>query len=309
MPVLNPLFFRTFQLTLPRLFRAPLLALALTAGLCAAAPAQETKTFTDASRLVVIGGSLLEVVYALGQEDKIVARDTTGVYPPQAMALPDVGYMRSLSPEGVLAVNPSAMLVVEGAGPPEALDVLQKGSIEAITVPDGYSHEGVLTKVRMVGAALGVAAEAETLAAELDAQMQAAEALTAAIPEADRKTVLFVISVQDGKIRAAGSGTAAHGIIGLAGGINPLAGMQGYQTLNDEAILEANPDVILMMDNGQGDFTESLKANAAMAATTAVQDEAILRIDGAFLLGFGPRTPAAVSELAAALYGDRTGSN
>lgn len=289
-------------MTLPRLFRAPLLALALalTAGL---AQAQETKTFTDPSRLVVIGGSLLEVVYALGQEDKIVARDTTGVHPPAATALPDVGYMRSLSPEGVLAVNPSAMLVVEGAGPPEALDVLQKGSIEAITVPDGYS------KVRMVGAALGVAAEAEALAAELDAQMQAAEALTAAIPVAERKTVLFVISVQDGKIRAAGSGTAAHGVIGLAGGVNPVAAMQGYQTLNDEAILEANPDVILMMDNGQGDFTESLKANAAMAATTAVQDEAILRIDGAFLLGFGPRTPAAISELAGALYGDRTGSN
>lgn len=288
------------------IFRRSLAALLLATGLTLPALAQEPiQPFADASRLVVIGGSLLETVYALGEESKLVARDSTGIYPPEAAALPDVGYMRALSPEGVLGANPTALLVVEGAGPPETLDVLAKGSVPTVMVPDAYSHQGVLDKVAAVGAALGVPDKAAALAATLDAEMAAAEALTASIPDAERQRVLFVISAQDGKIRAAGDGTAANGIIALAGGINPLAGMAGYQTLTDEAILTANPDVVLMMSNsGAGDFSDQLKANAALAATPALVNGRILKMDGAFLLGFGPRTPAAIRALAEDLYGD-----
>jgi len=290
-----------------RFLRSSLLAFTAVAGLAFPALAQDEVTpFADPSRLVAIGGSLLEIVYALDEEGKLVARDTTGVYPPEAMALPDVGYMRALSPEGVLAVNPSALLVVEGSGPPETLDVLAKGSVPYVTVPDDFSHEGVLTKVRTVGAALGVADKAEALASELDQQMHAAEAATRDIPDAERQKVLFVISVQDGKIRAAGTGTAANGIIVLAGAINPLAEMHGYQTLSDEAILTANPDVVLFMNNtGATDFVDKLKANPALAATPAVTNGRIVEIDGAFLLGFGPRTPEAILELSQQLYGDK----
>lgn len=276
---------------------------AFTSPILAAEPAP----LPDASRLVAIGGSLLEIVYALGEQDKLVGRDSTGLYPPEAAALPDVGYMRALSPEGVLSVNPSALIVVEGSGPPEALDVLSKGSLPYVTVPDSYSHEGVLTKVRYVGAALGVPDKAEKLATELDQQLTAAEDLTTAIPDAERKRVLFIISVKDGKIRAAGSGTAADGIIGLAGGINPLHDMNGYQTLTDEALLAANPDLILTMKNGGpgGDFTDELKANPVLAQSAAIRDGKLVNIDASFLLGFGPRTPAAILELATDLYGDR----
>jgi iron complex transport system substrate-binding protein len=290
-----------------RLFRTSLFALTALAGFASPSLAQDEITpFADTSRLVAIGGSLLEIVYALGEEDKLVARDSTGLYPPEAAALLDVGYMRALSPEGVIAVNPSALLVVEGSGPPETLDVLSKGSVPYITVPDSFSHEGVLAKVRTVGKALGVEAKAEALAAELDAQMLAAEAATKDIPDAERQRVLFVISVQDGKIRAAGTGTAANGIIMLAGAVNPLGGMEGYQTLSDEAILTANPDVVLMMDNANNaDLPAQLAANPAMAATPAFKNGRVLRIEGSFLLGFGPRTPAAILELASQLYGDK----
>jgi len=290
-----------------RFVRSSLLAFTAVVGLAVPALAQtEVKPFADPSRLVAVGGSLLEIVYALGEEGKLVARDSTGLYPPEAMALPDVGYMRALSPEGVLAVNPSALLVVEGSGPPEALDVLEKGSIPYATVPDSFSHEGILEKVRVVGAALGVDDKAEALAAKLDSELTAAEAATKDIPEAERLKVLFVISAVDGKIRAAGTGTAANGMIELSGAINPLAGMNGYQTLTDEAILTANPDVVMMMDNtNNADLPALLAANTAMAATPAMQNDRIIRIEGAFLLGFGPRTPAAILEVAHQLYGDK----
>ena len=283
-----------------------LLTLAALGGLAGPGLAAEITPFADPSRVAVIGGSLLEIVYALGEEGRVVARDSTGIFPPEATALPDVGYMRTLSPEGVLSVNPSALLVVEGSGPPEALDVLSKGSIPYVTVPEDFGHQGILAKVRAVGQALGVTDKAEALAATLDADLKTAEAATSDIPDLERKRVLFVISVQEGKIRAAGSGTAADGIITLAGGINPLAEMQGYQTLSDEALITANPDYVVMMQNsGAGDFSADLAANAALAASPALQQGHLLKVDGAFMLGFGPRTPKAILTLAHELYGDR----
>jgi len=290
-----------------RIFQRALAALALSLAATSTGLAEDLpQPFADSSRLVVVGGALLETVFALGEGSRVVARDSTGLYPPEAASLPDVGYMRALSPEGVLAQNPSALLIAEGSGPPEALAVLEHGSVPAIEVPESFSPAGVVAKVRHVGAALGVSDKAEALIAALEAQMGEAEALTRDIPEAERQKVLFVISAADGRIRAAGSGTAGGSIIGLAGGINPLADTQGYQTLTDEAILAAAPDAVVMMSNGGlGDFSADLAANTALAQSPAIRNGRILKFDGAMLLGFGPRTPEAIHALAAALYPDR----
>lgn len=270
---------------------------------------QDVVPFADTSRLISIGGSLTEIIYALGEEERLVARDQTALYPEAALELPDVGYMRALSPEGVLSVNPSAILIIEGSGPQETLDVLSKASVPYVTVPESYSHEGILTKVRVVGAALGVEEKAEALAQKLDAELAAAEAITRDVPA--RKKVLFVLSIQGGKINASGTDTAANGIIALAGADNAVTEYQGYKTLTDEAIISADPDLILMMDNG-GDHSatnDALLAHPAVQLTKAGRNGALARIDGALLLGFGPRTPAAILELARLIYGDAVTSH
>ena len=61
--------------------------------------------------------SITEIVYALGEEGRLVGRDTTSTYPEAASKMPDVGYMRALSPEGVLSINPTAIIAVEGQRP------------------------------------------------------------------------------------------------------------------------------------------------------------------------------------------------
>jgi iron complex transport system substrate-binding protein len=285
------------------IFRKPLFAAAILAASLTAAVAQEVKPFADTSRLVSIGGSLTEIIYALGEEGRLVARDQTAVYPEAATKLPDVGYMRQLAPEGVLSVNPTALLIIEGSGPKETLDVLTKGSVEIVTVPEGFSHEGILEKVHVVGKALGVDAKAAELATRLDAELKSAEAITANVPE--RKRILFILSMQDGKVMASGTDTAADGIIKLAGGVNAVEGYSGYKALTDEAIVTAKPDVILMMsrEGGHAVTDEVLFAQAGIAMTPAAANKAVVRVDGAYALGFGPRTASAIAELATALYG------
>ena len=159
------------------LFTRPTLAMAMGLSLLLAAPAPASENltvFADTSRIAAIGGSITEIVYALGEEGHLVARDSTSRYPAAAKVLPDVGYMRQLSAEGVLSVNPSGILALHGSGPREAVDVLKKSSVPFIDVPEHYSHDGILEKIRIVGKALGVDAKAETLIAETDAKLKAA---------------------------------------------------------------------------------------------------------------------------------------
>lgn len=259
----------------------------------------------DTSRLVSVGGDVTEIIYALGEEGRLIARDSTSLYPEAAAKLPDIGYMRALSPEGILAVNPTAIIAVEGSGPPEALNVLRSASVPFETVPSTFDRDGILTKIDRIGSLLGVDDKAKALEEKVAADLDAAITDAAKRPEAERRRVLFILSTQGGKILASGAGTAADGIIRLAGATNAVGDFPGYKPLSDEAIIEARPDVILMMTRGgeHASSDDELLTQPAIALTPAAQRKAIIRMDGLHLLGFGPRTASAVRELNAAIYG------
>lgn len=282
--------------------RRALIAFAALLAVCGPALAEEIKP-VDTSRLVTVGGAVTEIVFALGYGDKLVARDITSFYPDEVNKLPSVGYMRALAPEGVLSVNPSAILMIQGGGPKETIDVLSKASVPLVTIPEGYDRDALVAKIKAVGKALDADAKADELAAKVAADVDAAVAAAHKIEEAKRKRVLFVMTVQNGKIMAAGEHTAAHGIIALAGGINATSDFHGYKPLNDEAVINARPDVILLMDTGAQTVSEAdILANPAVALTPAGQAKKVVRLGGSALL-FGPRTADAVRKVYATLYG------
>ena len=259
----------------------------------------------DSSKLVAIGGAVTEIVYALGEGGRLVARDSTSTFPEEAVKLPDVGYMRQLSPEGVIAVNPTAILAVEGSGPADALAVLKSAGIPFETVPEGYDRAAILKKIDVVGKFLGVEDKAKELEAQVGADLDAAIADAAKRPETERKRVLFILSFQNGRVMAAGGHTAADGIIGLAGAINATEGsFDGYKPLTDEAIIKAKPDVVMVMTRpGAGSTDEEVLAHPAISVTPAAANKAILRMNSLHLLGFGPRTASALRDLNKELYG------
>lgn len=256
-------------------------------------------------RVVSIGGAVTEIVYALGAQDRLVARDTTSTFPQEAEALPDAGYMRALSAEGVMAMKPDMVLAIEGSGPPEQLAVLQSTGVRIETIPEGYDGKAIAEKIRKIGAALGKEHEAEALATKV-AQDLAAAAASADKPVAERKRVLFILSLQDGRIQAAGSGTSAEAIIRLAGAENAVGDISGFKAITPEALTKARPDVILMMARGQHAMSaEQVFADPALALTPAARSKSLIVMDGLHLLGFGPRTADAVRKLSVALYGPR----
>lgn len=274
-------------------------------GFIRKAVAQEMQQ-VDSSKLVAIGGAVTEIVYALGEGGRLVARDSTSTFPEEAVKLPDVGYMRQLSPEGVIAVNPTAILAVEGSGPPDALAVLKSAGIPFETVPEGYDRAAILKKIDVVGKFLGVPDKAKALEAEVASDLDAAIADAAKRPENERKRVLFILSFQNGKIMAAGGHTAADGIIGLAGAVNATEGaFEGYKPVTDEAIIKGKPDVIMVMTRpGAGSSDEEILAHPAISVTPAGESKSVLRMNSLHLLGFGPRTASAIRDLNKELYGN-----
>lgn len=256
-------------------------------------------------RVLSIGGGVTEVVAALGETGRLVGRDTTSTYPATVTDLPDVGYMRALSPEGVLSVAPDLILLTEGAGPPETLETLRETGVKLVPVPEGHTPEAVLEKIRTVAGALGVADKGEALAARLDAEMTAVLAQVAQ-DSGPKPRVLFILSNAGGRLTGAGAGTSAAAMIALAGGQNALTGFDGYKALGDEAIAAAAPEVILMMarrgEDAGGHGMADLASHPALAATPAAKAGRVVRMDGMLLLGFGPRTPEAITALHAALH-------
>ena len=276
------------------------LALTMAAVLFATFLVGPARAQDDPRRVVAVGGSITEIIYALEMEHLLVARDTTSSWPVEVEALPDVGYMRALSPEGVLSVAPTLIIAEEGSGPPEAIDVLTDAEVDFITVPESYDAQGVRAKIIAVADALGVHEQGVALADQIDAQLTTATAAVAG----DAPRVMFILSMQGGRVMASGTGTAAAGIIDLAGGANAITAFEGYRPLTDEAVLSAAPDVILMMDRGGEDHatdTAELFAHPALGLTPAAETDAVVRINGLLLLGFGPRTPLAVERLSTAL--------
>ena len=276
--------------------------LALIAALLTAGPA-----LAEPARVISLGGAVTEIVVALGAEDRLVARDTTSQYPERITELPDVGYVRALSAEGVLALDPDLILAEATAGPPEAVETLKAAGVEFVSLPGDPSVQGVREKIAVVGAALDREEAAERLTASFDAEMDAVRKSASAV--ATPKQVLFVLSLQNGLVMAGGDGSSAEAIIELAGGVNAATSFAGYKPVTDEAILAADPDVIQTMDReGEMAVTKrDILAHPALGQTRAARDGALVAMDGMLLLGFGPRTPQAAQALHAALYPEAEG--
>ncbi|MEZ5713836.1 MAG: hemin ABC transporter substrate-binding protein [Paracoccaceae bacterium] len=251
-------------------------------------------------RVVSVGGAITEIVFALGEEGRLVARDTTSNFPDAARDLPDVGYIRQLSPEGVLSVDPELIIAQEGAGPPEAVDILREAAIRMVEIPEGFDGDAVIAKITAVAEALGVPEKGAKLAADIRRDL---DQVTASNRGAEPKRVLFILSMNGGRILAGGGNTAAQGIIELAGAQNAAAGFDGYKPMTDEAVIDSGAEVILLMDRagGTGVTDDQLFAQPAISATPAGMNRAVIRMDGMKMLGFSVRTAEAARDLAQAL--------
>ncbi|MGH8547713.1 MAG: heme/hemin ABC transporter substrate-binding protein [Methylococcales bacterium] len=257
-------------------------------------------------RVVVAGGALTEIVYALGEENRLAGVDSTSQWPEAARTLPQVGYLRNLSAEGILSLSPSLLLTTDDAGPPAVLEQIKQAGVRMMALPDEHTRDGVLSKVRRVAGLFNASDRGERLAARIQDDFMRLEQLLSRIESQPKVT--FFLTVSGGSPMAAGRGTAADAMIRLAGGQNALSSYRGYKPVSVESLIQAAPDVLVIAEpaiNAPVDSEEILRL-PGIGLTPAGRERRLIFMDAMYLLGFGPRTGRAALELAGQLHFRRT---
>ncbi|MDR2845538.1 MAG: ABC transporter substrate-binding protein [Puniceicoccales bacterium] len=257
-------------------------------------------------RLVVMGGPITEIVFALGAEADIVATDRTSLYPERAQKLPSVGVYRAISVEGVLSVNPTKIISGSGLGPAAAVKQLKTCGIPLVIVENPKSAETLFSAIEILGREVSREKEATALAAKIRAQFAEVKKLTLTKPA---PRVVFLMGM-GGSASAAGTGTQADGIVTLAGGNNLFSEFRGYKQISEEALLKAAPDIILVASHTtQGDVAAPPKpkdflARLGFKSVGALGKTKVVPIDiGEFLI-IGPRAGDTTLKLAKIFYED-----
>jgi iron complex transport system substrate-binding protein len=244
-------------------------------------------------RIVSLNGTVTEVVCALGFEKSLVGVDVTSTYPASVQKLPKVGHNRNISAEPVLALQPDLILATSNFLAPSVIEQFNATGVKTVVLQQEYSVEGTKKLIREVAAALQATEKGAALCKQLDQQQQALKV----IPQS--KKVLFIYARGAGTMMVAGQETPLDKIITLAGAKNAASGFKDFKPLTTEALVAANPDVILLFDSGLesvGGVNGLLKV-PGIPQTTAGKQQKIIAMDGQFLSGFGPRVLEAVKVL------------
>ncbi|MFT8717671.1 heme/hemin ABC transporter substrate-binding protein [Gluconobacter potus] len=285
-----------------------LVAMSVAAGILPGTThAASVRTITDcrgrhvvipaAQRIACIGGTITETLYAFGRSQSIIGVDLTSTWPEQAQReKKNLGYMRAISAEGVLSLRPDLILAMNDSGPAAAMDQLAASGVPVVFVDATHSPEAIEGRTRFLAEIVDAKPEGERLCGTISDQFRSLALWRAAHPQMRR--VLFVMRMTSNRPMAAGAGTAADAVIGLAGAINAGAGMQGYKIVDQENLVALRPDVILTMQQGGDAIRNELLADPGFQLTPAGKNRAIIAMEGERLLGFGPRTPLAALDLA-----------
>lgn len=256
---------------------------------------------TRPARLITVGGSLTEAVFALGAEAHLVGTDTTSLYPPAAQQTPKVGYMRQLSAEGLLALRPDVVLALAGSGPPLVLTQIRSAGVRVELIERRHEWDDVQRTVLAAGRATGREAAAQDLLRQLEQRWIAVRARIQAHAGA-RPRVLFIMAHGASPL-VAGRQTAAHAMLTLAGAHNVITGFNGFRPLTAESMAAAAPDAIvtttqsLQAVGGESAFWQRPGLSLTPAWRRRHGGAALLHQDALALLGFGPRLPQVLEQL------------
>lgn len=268
---------------------------------------------TDASRILPldIAGSIAATVFALGFGDDVVGRDISTTF-PEADGLPVVTSSgHAISSEAVLALRPTLVITDGTVGPTDVVLQLRDAGVTVVYVDAEPGLGAPAELARQVSAALGSPETGELLAERLEQEL--ADVLTAIEsirPDdpADRVRILFLyLRGASGIYYLFGEESGADELIEGLGGIDVAGeiGWAGLRPMTDEALVAANPDLILVMTGGLesvGGVDGLLAEKPAVGLTRAGETRRFVDMDDGEVLSFGPRTPAVLDALARAIY-------
>lgn len=253
----------------------------------------KTEVAISNEKIVSLNGAITEILADLGEENNLVGVDVTSTYPTSVKEkAKDLGHVRSLSIEALLALKPTKVFATDKDLTPEQIAQLKNAGISVEIVKQDFSVEGTKELVKTIATSLHKT-DYEAINTKIDTDLKALK------PLATKPKVLFIYARGAGNLMVAGKNTPMEKIIAIAGGENAISEFEDFKPLTPEAVVKGNPDYILMFDKGLesiGGVDGVLKLEG-VATTNAGKNKKIIAMDGALLSGFGPRVGQAAVQL------------
>jgi iron complex transport system substrate-binding protein len=275
---------------------------------------QGTKvTVTDTSRILALDiyGTLAQTVFQLGLGDSVVGRDVSSSFPEIEDRPLVTQNGHELSAEAILALDPTVVLTDTSLGPWDVMLQLRDAGIPVVVTDSRRGIDNISSLTQQVADALGVPDEGKVLGQRLEKEAAATVEEIAAVAPQDvtgqLRTIFLYVRGQAGVYYMFGEGSGADSLITAAGGydVSEEIGWKGMRPVNDEGLISAQPDVILMMSHGLesvGGVDGLLERFPALSQTPAGENERIIAMDDDQVLSFGPRTSDVLNALAVSLY-------
>ena len=246
----------------------------------------------NTSDIVVAGGSITEILYFLNEEDRILGVDVTSNFPKETSELPSIGYVRSLSTEGILSLNPKLILGENDMGPPLVIDQIKEVGVDLRIIFEEQTATGIIEKISCVASIIGIQDKAQE---EINNKLMPKVKDLKTFQDSKnfkKKRVMLILSMQGTSPIVAGLGTSGDGFIKMIGAINVFESIKGWKPVSEEAIIESDPDyfIIPSRDMHKGSNVKSLTSNPIFKNTRAGSKENFIFEDSMAMLGFGPRT-------------------
>lgn len=260
----------------------------------------ESVSVTTLDRVISLAPGAAEIVWALGLGDVIAGKDLVSSYPGSDMA-PTVNPGHEVALEMLLNLNPDLVLADISDENSDAVQKLTELGIPVIAIPEATSVGEISPRIMAVATALGIEAAGDELASQTEAKL----ALVSSAAASDTKIAFLYLRGNAGVYLIGGKGSGSDSIISSLGAKDAGTdlGIEGFAPLTAESLAKANPDVLLVMDEGLASVggIEKLLALPGVSSTSAAQNSAVIQADDRELLAFGPQTPKVISCLAAQL--------
>ncbi|MAV64919.1 MAG: hypothetical protein CBC84_000930 [Pelagibacteraceae bacterium TMED124] len=223
----------------------------------------ENLIFDDSKyRYVTVGGSITEIIFNLGLGSLVVAVDQSSTFPENVKNLPQVGYHRFISSEGVLSMMPNKIFATTDMGPPKAVSEIKNSGVDIEIYKAPKKIEDVINIVSLISNAMDMEVYGDIINNQILDLRDNIKAKSSNYKKTPK--MAFFMNPSIGSYNAAGSGTAADYLIELIGGKNVFANdFNRYKKVDKEQILNYNPDIILVASHSGSEKASLhfLKAN------------------------------------------------
>lgn len=271
---------------------------------------------TDTDRVLAldISGTLAATVWGLGLGDRLVGRDVSTTFPGTEDLPVVTSDGHSLNAEAVLRSRPTLVVTDGSIGPRDVVEQLRDAGVTVVFVENQASFDGAQDLARDVAAALGVPAAGERLAERIAAQLDDVRAQVDRLAPAaaeDRLSMVFLyLRGSAGVYYLLGEDSGAGDLVRGLGGVDVAAelGWKDMQPLTDEAVLAADPDLVIVMSHGLesvGGVDALLADKMTLALTAAGRNRRFVDMADGDVLSFGPRSAGVLDALARAVYAPR----